>query len=95
MSLLGTDWHVNQARRKAYDSEPVPFSIPERKYRQGTRDVVHIIETSKNPNKPIELKEAMAIATDDSKLRASKYSNVKEPYFPTRNVFIVSVVRRA
>jgi hypothetical protein len=34
-SLLGTDWYIDQMTRKAYDSEPVPFTIPEHIYRQG------------------------------------------------------------
>jgi len=47
LSLLNTDWYVNQMKRKAYDSEPVPFSLTEQKYRQGTRDVV-LLDDSKN-----------------------------------------------
>jgi hypothetical protein len=42
LSLLNTDWYIDQVRRKAYNSDPVPFSIPEYKYRQGTRDVIYI-----------------------------------------------------
>ena len=44
LSLLGTDWHVNQSKRKAYDSEPVPFTAEEYQYRQGTRDVVYFYD---------------------------------------------------
>jgi hypothetical protein len=35
LSLLGTDWYVDQMIRKAYESEPVPFSFTEDLYRQG------------------------------------------------------------
>lgn len=35
LSLLGTDWYVDQMKRKAYESEPVPFSFTEDQYRQG------------------------------------------------------------
>lgn len=35
LSLLGTDWYVDQMKRKAYSSDPVPFSFTEDLYRQG------------------------------------------------------------
>ncbi|HRD54063.1 MAG TPA: hypothetical protein PKY96_15595, partial [Flavobacteriales bacterium] len=28
LSLLNTDWYIDQMRRKAYESDPVPFTIP-------------------------------------------------------------------
>lgn len=44
LSLLNTDWYVNQMRLKAYDSEPIPLSIPEKKIRQGTNDYLPVYE---------------------------------------------------
>jgi hypothetical protein len=44
MSLLGTDWHINQMRRKAYDSEPLNISMNEFSFRNGTRDFLIIDE---------------------------------------------------
>ncbi len=41
LSLLNTDWYIDQARRKAYDGEPVPFSFEWNQYVQGTRDVLY------------------------------------------------------
>ena len=35
LSLLGTDWYIDQMTRKAYESEAVPFSFKEDQYRQG------------------------------------------------------------
>ncbi len=40
LSLLNTDWYINQMARKAYDSDALPFGVHSRKYRQGTRDIV-------------------------------------------------------
>lgn len=48
LSLLNTDWYIDQMKRKAYESEPLPISIEEEKYRQGTRDVVYM-DPSRNP----------------------------------------------
>jgi hypothetical protein len=40
LSLLNTDWYIDQANRKAYDSDRVPFSLPASKYRQGSCETV-------------------------------------------------------
>lgn len=40
LSLLNTDWYIDQANRKAYDSDRVPFSLPRSKYRSGSCDQV-------------------------------------------------------
>lgn len=42
LSYLSTDWYIDQMKRKAYKSEPVPFSMSKDKYRQGNRDIVLI-----------------------------------------------------
>ena len=44
LSLLNTDWYVNQMRLKAYGSEPIPLSLPEKKIRQGTNDYLPVYE---------------------------------------------------
>ena len=49
LSLLNTDWYINQMKFKAYDSEPVPFSLNETQYRQGTRDVSYLDESKNTP----------------------------------------------
>jgi hypothetical protein len=46
MSLLGTDWHINQMKRQAYESEPLPITMNEFSYRNGTRDYVIISENN-------------------------------------------------
>lgn len=42
LSLLNTDWYIDQAARKAYDSDRVPFSLPRAKYRGSNCDQVFI-----------------------------------------------------
>ncbi|MFT5666886.1 MAG: hypothetical protein ACI9DK_001071 [Vicingaceae bacterium] len=44
LSLLNTDWYVNQMRLKAYGSDPIPLSLPEKKIRQGTNDYLPVYE---------------------------------------------------
>jgi hypothetical protein len=66
LSLLNTDWYIDQMKRQAYDGAPVPFKMPEQKYRQGTRDVLFV-----DPNRETQgfmpIAEAMKVALDDSK----------------------------
>ena len=38
LSLLNTDWYIDQMKRDAYDGKGVPFTMPHNLYRQGTRD---------------------------------------------------------
>ena len=39
-SLFNTDWYIDQMKRKAYDSDPIPSSLSHEKYRYGTRDYI-------------------------------------------------------
>ena len=44
LSLLNTDWYIDQMKRDAYDGKGVPFSLTRDKYKQGTRDVAIFID---------------------------------------------------
>ena len=39
-SLLSTDWYIDQMKRKAYESNPIPSSLNHEKYKHGTRDYI-------------------------------------------------------
>jgi len=81
LSLLNTDWYVDQMRRKAYESEPVPFGMAPEKYRQGTRDVVAIIPQGREGYK--DLKEMMAFVENDRNMQVLFQRGVKDAWFPT------------
>ena len=65
LSLLNTDWYIDQMRRRAYESAPLPILMDEEKYRQGTRDVV-LVDRNSNP---MELKAAIDYTLDDENLQ--------------------------
>jgi hypothetical protein len=70
MSLLNTDWYIDQMKRAAYESAPVPFSLTEQQYRQGTRDIVVLDRgTRQRPAGPIDIGAAMEACKDDSKVK--------------------------
>lgn len=40
-SYFETDWYVDQMKRKAYESDPIPSQLTHDKYKSGTRDVLY------------------------------------------------------
>ena len=66
LMLLNTDWYINQMARKAYDGERIPISMTEDKYRQGTRDFMHIYPDKRlDQNKHYDVREIVKYITDD------------------------------
>lgn len=47
-SLFATDWYINQMKRKAYESNPVPSQLTHDKYRYGSRDVIYYQPITEN-----------------------------------------------
>jgi Protein of unknown function (DUF2723) len=45
LSLFRSDWYIDQAKRKQYNSDPLPISLENWEYRDGTRDYVYISES--------------------------------------------------
>jgi len=64
LSLLNTDWYIDQMKRKAYDSDPVPFGMEHEQYLNGVRDVVYINERIPDY---IELKKVVDFVADDDR----------------------------
>lgn len=62
LSLLQTDWYIKQMRRAAYDSPPVPFTIPEEKLE--AEKLSYLIVDSRE-TKAMNLKKALEFATSD------------------------------
>ncbi|MCB0793703.1 MAG: DUF2723 domain-containing protein [Flavobacteriales bacterium] len=83
LSLLNTDWYADQMRRKAYESDPVPFGMAPEKYRQGTRDIVALIPSQNPKGLYIDIKKAMEFATNDKNMQPLFQRSMKDAYFPT------------
>ena len=56
LMLLSTSWYVDQMKRKAYESDPLPISMTWDQYKDGTRDVLYL-EPAKNQY--VDLKAVM------------------------------------
>jgi hypothetical protein len=83
LSLLNTDWYIDQMVRKAYDSDPVPFSLPRQLYRNGSHDVTYLVEQD-NIKDYVEVKDLFNILEkDEKKLQINTGRGIAD-YFPTK-----------
>ncbi|MBK6399373.1 MAG: hypothetical protein IPF75_14215 [Bacteroidetes bacterium] len=55
LSLLNTDWYIDQLKRKYYDSEPIDISWASDKYNLGKRDYLPYYDRGVKGS--VELKE--------------------------------------
>ncbi len=86
LSLLGTDWYINQMKRRAYESAPLPISFTEDQIRQGTRDFLPIVE--KGLEGYTDLKRIMNfIVSDKPGAKEDIYGDITN-YIPTKKFSI-------
>jgi hypothetical protein len=85
LELLNTDWYIDQMVHKAYESDPVPFSLTKDQYRQGTRDVV--LFHDRDVKGFIPVKDLMEfVKSDDLNNRLEVAQGTYYNYFPTKNM---------
>ena len=49
LMLLNTDWYIDQMKNKAYESDPLPITLPVKKYYDGINNQIFIVEKTKDP----------------------------------------------
>ncbi|MEP5340208.1 MAG: DUF2723 domain-containing protein [Algibacter sp.] len=97
-SLFQTDWYIDQMKRKAYESDPVPSQLEHKDYQYGTNDYVRkqvVIEDT------LDIKEFLnfvasdnprtkykSILQQDSRVDISQYrsQDLNVNYLPTENL---------
>ncbi len=67
LSLLNTDWYIDQMRRKYYDSEALPISLETKHYIQGKNDVIYY-QNREGKDRPLLLDRYISAVRKDSKL---------------------------
>ncbi len=83
LSLLNTDWYIDQMKRQAYQSPPVPFSLTHDKYIQGTRDYIPYYD--RNIPGYADIKDVIAfISNDDASYKVQTQGGTSLSYFPTK-----------
>ena len=89
LSYLQTGWYIDQMKRKAYDSDPLPFSMKHDQYKDGTRDVVYIIPREQFKGKRIDLKEAIKfVASDNPKTKQIPQYAGRIDYLPANRFYL-------
>jgi hypothetical protein len=84
LSLLGTDWYIRQMKQKMNNSEPLPISMNNDKFKAGIRDVIYYNDAKIAGS--VELKEVFDFLTSDSKESMVQYQNGESAnYLPTKN----------
>lgn len=89
LSLLNTDWYIEQMRRKAWDSDGIPQMLPDHKIRQNTNDYVYVYDRGLEGHTDVD--EIIKFVADDSpKSKITGNNNKQIDYLPTKK-FKISV----
>ncbi|GHA23862.1 membrane protein [Salinimicrobium marinum] len=83
-SLFATDWYIDQMKRKAWESDPIPSQLEHHQYSYGTNDAVWHQSLTQDT---MQIKSWMNwIASDDPRTRAELMSGQSVSTFPTKNI---------
>lgn len=84
-SLFQTDWYIDQMKRKAYESDPIPSQLTHDQYRYGTRDYIMKRLVSQDT---MMIKDFLNFVTSDNPRTKFKYilqQQGEDPdYYPTQ-----------
>ncbi len=88
LMLFNTDWYIDQMKRKVYDSDPLPLSLPREKYLDGTNNMIYLV-----PNKTIKgylnLKTAIDfVASDNPGTKLSLQGGERIDFIPSKKFSI-------
>ncbi|HET8753139.1 MAG TPA: hypothetical protein VFM59_02180, partial [Salinimicrobium sp.] len=85
-SLFATDWYIDQMKRQAWESEPIPSQLTHEQYLYGTNDAVWFQPVTQDT---MLLQTWMDwIASDDPRTQAELMSGQTVNTFPTKNIRI-------
>ena len=83
-SYLQTDWYIDQMKKQAYESAPLPISWDRADYIQGTRDAAYIVPMM---DKPIDLNTGLNfVRSNDPKFKKIPGFNQELDYIPSETL---------
>ncbi len=85
MMLFNTEWHIDQMKMKAYESEPLPISLPLSKYKDGTNNSIFVRE---NERWATASYISNFISSDDPRTKLALRNGEKVDYIPTNKIVI-------
>jgi hypothetical protein len=85
LMLASGSWYIDQLYHKTYDSEKLPFTLPQDGYRPGTNDIIPYYNVGFNGY--FELKDLVNwIKSDDPRTFLSLQNGMKVKFFPTKKI---------
>ena len=84
MMLFNTDWYIEQMKRKAYESDPLPISLPRKKYLDGTNNQIYLLDRIKERQ---DIKLVMDFVKNDNPATKLRIQGGKQiDYIPTKKL---------
>ena len=84
-SLLMCDWYIDQMKKQAYESAPLPITWTRDQYIQGTRDAAYVFPLTKDS---IDLNTALNfVRSDDPKFKKIPGINQELDYIPADKLY--------
>ena len=69
LTYFATDWYIDQMRRQTYESEPLPFSLTPKNYKQGgANDYVLVREDPRLKGQAVDLDQFLRLIREESDL---------------------------
>ncbi len=69
-SLFQTDWYIDQMKRQAYESDPIPSQLEHKDYQYGTNDYVRLEPLTQDT---LDIQKALAFIQSDGPKTKYKY----------------------
>ncbi|MCU0362856.1 MAG: hypothetical protein MUE32_05825, partial [Bacteroidales bacterium] len=89
LSYLQAGWYIEMMRQKAFDSDPMPLSLPPDKYLEGDREQLPVNDRVKDP---VDLRRVVDFAAnDDSRYKMDVSGRGDFLNFLPANKFIIEV----
>jgi hypothetical protein len=86
LTLLNTDWYIDEMKFKSHESDPLPISLPEKKYYDGVNNQIYIVEKSKEP---VDISTVIEWIKSDNKATKLQISETEEfDNIPSRTIRI-------
>ncbi len=85
MMLFNMHWYIDQKRWKNYDSEPLAFTLPPAKYKQGTNNSIYVRENERWASVEYILN---FIKSDDPRTKIPLRSGERVDFIPTHKMIM-------
>ncbi|QKG78977.1 glycosyltransferase family 117 protein [Tenuifilum thalassicum] len=88
LSYLSGDWYIDQMKRKAYDSDPIPIRMTRDQYFTGARDAILVIDRIKEPLNLDRVVDFYLSDNPDNKIQSPFNRSERINYIPSKTVFL-------